>query len=415
MRKVFIINHYATEMFFNHGGRHYYFAKYLLQKGYDVTIFCASTVHNSDKNIEITSGKCKTDAVDSIPYVFVKTPPYAGNGMKRIKNMVTFYRNLFPVTKKYAEKYGRPDVILASSVHPLTLVAGIKIAKKWKIPCICEVRDLWPETFVAYKIKSKSNVMVKLLYRLEKWIYRKSDSLIFTMEGASDYLYEWGLEDLISQNKIHYINNGIDLDEFYYNKEHYQIVDKDLNNLNIFKVVYTGSIRKVNNLGLLLDVAKIINNKKIKFLIWGDGDELEFLKERLIKENIKNVIFKGKVEKKYIPYIVSLADLNIIHNTPSPIFRFGISANKLFDYLAAGKPILADFSCRYNPIIEYSAGIEIENPTSEDIAEEIDKFSFMNTEEYERYCRNSLKASRNFDFKVLTEKVIDILENMNSK
>ena len=92
-----------------------------------------------------------------------------------------------------------------------------------------------------------------------------------------------------------------------------------------------------DNVGVLLDAAKKISNLRVKFLIWGAGDELEALQKRVADEHIENVVFKGRVEKKYVPYIVSRADVNIAHNTASPLFRFGISFNKLFEYLAAGK------------------------------------------------------------------------------
>ena len=409
--KIWIINHYAVPTKYYPLARPANFAKYLIRMGHSVTIFAASTVHNSDINLIQDHNLFKVEEIDGIQYVYIKDRDYQGNGINRIINMFLFPLRLPKVCKNFE----KPDAIIAVSATPMTCMAGLKLAEKFECKGIAEVADLWPESFVSYGLIKKKNPLLKIMYEYEKRMYMKADDIIFTMEGAYDYIRERRWENKIGKEKLHYINNGVDLEAFNANKEKYKIDDDDLKNPEIFKVIYTGSIRMVNNLGLLLDVAKIVNNKKIRFLIWGDGDELEFLKERLIKENIENVVFKGKVEKKYIPYIVSLADVNIIHNTPSPIFRFGISANKIFDYLAAGKPILADFPCRYNPIIKYSAGIEVENPTSENIADVIDKFSFMNTEEYERYCRNALKASKNFDFKVLTEKVIDIFKNMNSK
>lgn len=405
------MNHYATNTFFDHGGRHYYFTKYLMREGYDVTVFCASTVHNSDKNIEVPTGKYTVDFVDRIPYVFVKTPSYTGNGKKRIQNMFSFYRNLFPVTKSYGKETGWPDVILASSVHPLTLVAGIKIAKRLGIPCICEIRDLWPETLVAYGMVSRTNLLIKLLYRLEKWIYEKSNAIIFTMEGGYDYICERKWNKKIGKSKVHHINNGIDLNVFHQNRKNFKINDTDLENPDIYKVVYTGSIRKVNNLGLLLDVAKEIENHKIKFLIWGDGDERPDLEKRVKDEKIDNIIFKDKVDKKYVPYIVSKADLNIMHSTLSPIFRFGISANKMFDYLAAGKPLVSDFPCKYNPSVKYRAGIDVQNPTPKNIANAIETMFSMSDEEYRQYCYNAAKAAEKFDFKVLTKKLLDIIKN----
>jgi glycosyltransferase involved in cell wall biosynthesis len=192
-KNIWIWNHYATGMFNNRGGRHYWFAENLIKKGYKPTIFCANTHHNSSSIVEVGDKKYVTDIADSIPFVFVKTYPYSGNGIKRIMNMGMFYKNLFPVSKEFSKTYGKPDIILASSVHPLTLVAGIKIAKKFGVPCICEVRDLWPESFVAYGIIKKNNPILKLLYAGEKWIYQNADKLIFTMEGGRDYIIDKGL------------------------------------------------------------------------------------------------------------------------------------------------------------------------------------------------------------------------------
>src|SRR5699024_8316560 len=129
----------------------------LIKQGYDVTIFCANTYHNKSEYINTKNKKYATDIVDNISFVFVKTTPALGNGVDRIKNMILFYRNLFPVAKEYSKLNKKPDVILASSVHPLTMVAGIQIAKKFKVPCICEVRDIWPEAIFAFnKVKEKS-------------------------------------------------------------------------------------------------------------------------------------------------------------------------------------------------------------------------------------------------------------------
>ena len=163
------------------------------------------------------------------------------------------------------------------------------------------IADLWPESIVAYGIAGPHNPAVLALRRLEKWIYKKADALVFTMEGAYDYIVEQGWDKEISRSKVHYINNGVDLEQFDYNKEHFPVDDPDLDDPDTFKVVYTGSIRKVNNLGLLLDAAKCVNDPCVKILIWGDGDEREALEQRVRDENISNVVFKGSVEKKYIP------------------------------------------------------------------------------------------------------------------
>ena len=412
-RNIWIWNHYATNTWFDQGGRHYNFAKFLADAGYVPVIFCASTLHNSSRQVD-TGGKLWVEKTDSVcPYVFIKTRLYTGNGKQRILNMIDFYRNVKKAGKEYAKTHGKPDVIYASSVHPLTLVAGIQMAKYFNVKCICEVRDFWPESIVVYSTRfTKSNPLIKLLYMGEKWIYKKADSLIFTMEGAYDYIVEQNWEQEIPRSKVHYINNGVDLDAFRYNRDHFQIKDPDLQNPDFFKVVYTGSIRRVNNLGLLLDAAKEVTDPKVRFLIWGDGDERAMLEQRVRDEGISNVVFKGRVEKNYIPDIVSRADLNIAHNTPMRLFRYGISFNKLFEYLAAEKPVLCDFQCPYNPAIQCKAGICVENPTSKSIAASIEQMSRLSAEANERYCKAAKSTAEVYDFKNLTKKLVEVIEGL---
>lgn len=413
-KNIWIMNHYATNMFQEKAGRHYWFSKCLLEEGYKPTIFCASTIHNSDKQIKMSKAKFLTKIVDNIPFVFVKTTPYSGNGLKRIMNMICFYKNLFSVTKKYAKRYGKPDVILASSVHPLTLVAGIKIAKKFGVQCICEVRDLWPESIVEYGNLKRNSIIAKILYKGEKWIYEKADKLIFTMEGGKDYIInqKWDIEHhgLIDTKKVYHINNGIDIELYDNNKKMNVINDEDLVDVQNFKVIYTGSIRHVNKVEKILDVAKILSNYNIKFLLWGAGDQVDILKKRVEDEKINNVVFKGFVDKKYIPYITSNADLNIILGENSFLFQYGGSLNKMFDYFASGKPLLSTFTMGYSLIDSYKAGIELTDSSSVSIADNILYFANLDEETYNDYCDNAHRAARDYDFRNLTLKLINIIE-----
>lgn len=129
-QKIWLMNHYAADMFRDKAGRHYWFARKLKEKGYDPTVFCANTYHNKLSGIPINNGKYTVKKDNNIPYVFVKTHMSQGNGLGRIRNMLGFYFNLFPTAKKIVKADGKPDVIIASSVHPFTMVAGIQIARK---------------------------------------------------------------------------------------------------------------------------------------------------------------------------------------------------------------------------------------------------------------------------------------------
>ena len=415
---IWIMNHYASGMYFDHGGRHYNFAKYLRRAGYAPVIFSANSKHGKAERFLETDALWEERIAEEIdtPFVFVRARTYTGNGKQRVLNMIDFYRNVKKAAKEYAAQHGKPDVIYASSVHPLTLVAGIQLAKQFGVKCVCEVRDLWPESIVAYSDRfTKNNPLIKLLYRGEKWIYEKADAVVFTMEGGYDYIVEQGWGKEIPRSKVHHINNGVDLELFDYNREHFRVEDPELDDPKVFKVIYTCSIRRVNNLGLLLDAAKCVKDPRVKLLIWGDGDEREALERRVRDEKIANVEFKGRVEKKYVPSIVSRANLNFAHNAPSPLFRFGISFNKLFDYLAAGKPVLCDFPCPYNPAVTYGAGIEVSGTQPQQIAKAIDALVTSAEQEWQSYCANARRAAEDYDFKRLTDKLIAVIESITEK
>lgn len=412
-KNIWMWNHYATNMIEDKAGRHYWLAENLLLNGYKPTIFCASTLHNSDKNIDTEESVFTKKKSGHIPFVVVKTPQYSGNGKKRMINMISFYKNLFPTAKRYAKENGKPDLIVASSVHPLTLVAGIKIAKKLGVPCVCEVRDLWPESLVAYGALKRNSIIAKILYQGEKWIYKNANAVIMTWEGGKQYITDQGWNSEIDLNKFYHISNGVIIDTFDRNSQEYEINDSDLNNRTYKNIVYTGSIRKVNNLGLLLDAAKIIQEKDdiIRFLIYGSGDEKNKLERRCHDEGIINVIFKGSVEKRVVPSILKKSYANILHNSSTSLNKYGQSQNKFFEYLAAGKCVIQTYSTGYSILEKYSCGISATEQTPDRIAKIV--LDICSNEEMAKHMGvNARQAAHEFDFKKLTSNLVDIINNV---
>lgn len=408
---IWIIDHYSVPIKYYPLARQRNFAKYLIKKGHSVTIFAASSVHNSYVNLIEDNADYREYFDDEIKYVLVKCHSYQKNGLKRIFNMFEFAYKL----KRVCDGYSKPDIVIATSMTQLACAQGIRLARKYGCKVIAQITDLWPETIVSYGVASRNNPIVVMLRFLEKWTYKNADKIIFSMEGAYDYIKEQGWDMDIPRGKVYFINNGVDKSDFTYNANEYVLDDEDLKDDSYFKVIYTGSIRKVNNLDKILDVAKNIQKKYIKFIIFGDGDERSRLEKRLIEENIKNVIFKGKVDKKFIPYIVQCADLNYAHNDQSSIFRYGISFNKIFDYFAAGKPIISDFYANYNPIAMEKAGINVQSGDPIKIAYAIEELSQLSDDDYKAYCSNAKAASEKYDFKRLTDYLEEIICDLVNK
>ncbi len=419
--KVWLMNHYASNMYRDKAGRHYWFAQQLIEQGYDVTVFCSTTLVNGEELLSTENEKMTVKETDGIPFVFVKTIPAHGNGVKRIENMALFYKNLFPATLTYAKEHGKPDIIIASSVHPLTMVAGIQIAKRMKIPCICEIRDLWPEAIFQFGKSKENSLLGKALIKGEHWIYKKADALIFTKEGDTDYLKEkrWTTTQGgdIDLRKCHYINNGVDIAACEKRSRTMILDDPDLDDMARFNVTYIGTVRPVNNVGSLLDAAKLFKETgeydDIQFLIYGDGSQLQELRERVNKEMLDNVKLKGFVNRQYVPYILSKSSINMLNYSQNQYnWTRGNSSNKLFEYMASGKPIISTIHMGYSIIKRYNCGIELGSATPEALAKEIMRFHDMNEEERDQIGRNAREGAKDFDFTVLTEKLIRVIESV---
>ena len=414
-KKIWIMNHYAGSMFFDKGGRHYNFAKYLRRAGYEPVIFCANSIHGKRKAYFDDKGLWHEHMAEEIdtPFVFVKARLYQGNGKQRVLNMIDFYRNVKKTAKQYAKEHGTPDIIYASSVHPLTLVAGIQLAKHFGVKCICEVRDLWPESIVAYSKRfTKSHPLIKILYQGEKWIYKKADQIIMTWPGGYDYIQNQGWEKEISPQKISYISNGVDLQALCFDEE--QVKEECARWPGGQKIlIYAGSVRKVNNLKLLVEAAEELQNRGnhgVCILIYGSGDEQEYLEREVQEKHLTNIRFMGRVEKKKIPALLKNAYATVLHNTSTILDRYGQSQNKFFEYLAVGKPILMTYTVGHSVIRERQCGMEIEKQTAVEIADAIEGLCALDEHVYETFCRNSAAASKDFDFEKLTDKLINVIE-----
>lgn len=413
------MNHYAGDMYFNKGGRHYWFAKYLHRKGYKPVVFCCNAQHNK-QGYYVDTDKLwveqKAEEIDT-PWVFIQARTYDNNGKDRVLNMIDFYRNLKKTAKEYAGLHGKPDVILASSVHPLTLVAGLKLARHFRVKCICEVRDLWPESIVAYSARwTRTHPLMRILYCGEKWIYCKADAVVMTWPGGYDYIRDQGWTAQIPEDKVVYISNGVDLEEF----EKKCISSGSCENLKstnreIVLFTYTGSIRQVNNLQMLVDAAAILQESGYRnALIWiyGDGDQREILTQQVREMGLNNIEFRGSVPKNEIPQILHQSEVLILHNSSTILDKYGQSQNKFFEYLASEKPILMTYSVGHSVVKTERCGIELSNQSPLEIASAIEKMAEQKDFELEEFKRNCARAKKKYDFKILTEKLIGVIEQV---
>lgn len=418
MRRFWIFNHYATTPKTGPLLRHFYFAEYLKEKGIETTVFAANELHQTGTSVDTMGKPYLRTEEEGVPFVFVKTSKYQGNGLSRVRNMLSFFFGLLRISKRYARQYGRPDLIMGSSAHPLTSIAGILAARRFHVPVIVEVRDLWPEAIFSFGKVKMNSLIGRALSAGEKWMYVHADAIVFTKEGDVDHIKEMGWDTAhggkIDLGKCYYVNNGVKLDDYYRSIREDILEDPDLEDDTTFKVVYTGTLRPVNNVDNLLDTAKLLQEHgDIRFLIFGSGNQLERLQERVREEHLDQVKLKGFVEKKYIPYILSRSSVNVLNYSQSHYnWSRGNSSNKLFEYMASGKPIISTVKMGYCILDHYQCGLSLEECTPRALADMILKIHDMPENTYARMAENARQGARDFDFSVLTERLYQVIERV---
>lgn len=403
-KKVWLVSHYAMPPHLEVRIKTIRYAQILQERGYDVLLVTASTIHNTDINLITDNSLYIEKEYEGLKYVHIACSNYKGSGLKRIVNMLQFQRRF----KNVMAKFEKPDVIVADC-NCINYRGLQKFAKKYGIAFVTEVRDLWPLSIVEYMGISDKNPVIKYLNGQEKRMYKNSDAIIFSMQGGRDYIVEKNWQKSVDLNKIFYINNGIDVEAQERQAKENAFPDPDLDD-DSFKVIYCGSIRKVNNVGKLIEAAELLKeNRDIKFLIYGDGTQREEL-ETYCKENgVGNVIFKGYVDKKFVPYICTKAGANIISVKQTGVSKYGVSWNKLFDYMNAGKPIISTVKVNFDLIEANECGISCENQDVSTIADAILKIKNCKKTDYDKMCYNAKQAAKQFDFKVLTDKFEQVI------
>ena len=410
-RHVWIVNYYSTPPEFTVNERHLKFAHYLQEAGYKVTIFSASFLQ--DRNVKLVKGNKKFEFIRYGEFLFchIKVRPYKGNSFSRMFSIFQFAWRILR-NRKYFEK---PDVILHNMHAPFDYPI-CTCAKRLKARYIAEEWDLWPEYFVTFGLISAKNPVMKWAYGKERKMFEAASDIVFSFAGGLNYLKskKWtrDIGGKIDPDKVHYINNGVSIRDFNDNKNAYTLSDPDLENENVFKIVYLGSIRLVNDIKQLIDaVALLKGQKEVRLLIYGDGNQREGLIEYCRDNFIDNVLFKEKrIPLSYVPYVLSDSDLNFL-NYQKGFGDYGISSGKLFQSLAAGKPLVCNIPIVYDDVItDNQLGVAENLDTPRKYADAILKVYNLDSGEYELMCQRVKEAAKRFDYEVLSNNLIDIIE-----
>lgn len=410
MKNIWLVNKYAMPPQYESRLRTIKFAHYLQKMGYKVTIFGSSVMHNMDLDLIKDVSKYIERQYDDLNFVHIKSCKYKKTaGISRIWSDIQFHYRLV----KIAPKMEKPDVVVATTT-PLFANPILNYCKKHGIKYITESLDWWPDDFVDFGLVSAKNPVMKYLFWRAKKNYVESDATVISCKGCHQYFVDkkWDKEQggPVDLAKVYYINNGVDLSDFNAWKGQYIIDDEDLKT-NKKLVIYLGSIRYANNIIQLIKAVECLKNRKdTLFLLYGDGEDREPLIKYCEEHQLTNVKFKDKwIAPKYVPYVLSQSYLNILNYT-AHFGKYGISSSKMFQYMAAGKPIVCNVNIIYSDIVANNIGVCHDMKDEQDYADAIESILDLPETVYNAMCERAREAVKEYNYPYLTKQMADVIE-----
>jgi len=405
--RILIINHYAGGPDLGMEHRPWYLAREWQRMGHEVLIVSASFAHTRSQQPPAALTGSVTE-VSGVPVLYLSTPSYHGNGLRRVINIVTFLRRLHRRAGEIARGF-RPEVVIASSTYPPDIFPARRIARRSGARLVWEVHDLWPLSPMEMGGFSKWHPFVVWLQRGENHACRHAHKVVSLLPCTSEHLEQHGMDP----GKFVHVPNGILPEEWdtgaILPEEHQQEINR-MKGEGRLLIAYTGALGVANALTPLLEAAAMLQHLPVGWIIVGHGPEKEALQLKAASLGLNNLVFCPTVPKKVLPALLSRMDILYIGLHKHPLFRFGVSPNKLFDYMMAGKPVIQAIEAGNDPVGEAGCGITIpaDNPAA--IAGAVNKLAAASPEERKKMGDAGREyVLQNHSYPVLAKRFLDAI------
>jgi glycosyltransferase involved in cell wall biosynthesis len=353
--KILYINHYAGGPAYGMEYRCHYLAREWVRAGHQVTIVGASHSHVRSTQ-PVVPGDFAREVIDGVEMVWCGTPAYRGNGVGRVLNIAAFLRRLGQ-WRRWLDF--APDVVIASSTYPADIGPARRIARRHGAKLVWEVHDLWPLSPIELGGMPRWHPFIVWMQAAENAACRHADVVVSMLPKADAHLREHGMQ----ADKFVYVPNGIDPQEWQVQAaalpETHAAALREARAQGHLVVGYAGAHGLANALGSLLDAAALMRDEPVTWLLVGTGPEKAALQQRVAAEGLGRVQLLDPVPKACIPTLLAAMDLLYIGLQREPLFRFGISPNKLMDYMMAARPVVCAIDAGNDIVGEAGCGLTI--------------------------------------------------------
>ncbi len=351
---ILLINHYAGSLHLGMEFRPYYLAKKWNEMGHKTTIVGATYSHLRRNQPR----KAGWETIDGIEYLWLWTNKYQGNGFSRFLTMILFVVQLTILTFYLAWKT-KPHVVIASSTYPLDIFPAWLVARLSGAKLVFEIHDLWPLSPIELGKMSKWHPFILLMQLGEWFAYKTADKVVSILPATFEHVKKFGVQ---KESFVH-IPNGINLDD--YNNplpipKHLQLLINREKKQGRALIGYAGAIGVANALDILVKSAFELRKENLAFIVVGDGQELANLKSTTKSLKLNNFYLIGRINKLEVHNFLQQMDFLYFGTQDKPIYRFGMSFNKMYDYMMAGKPIIQSINTNSDIVKKAKCGFTSE-------------------------------------------------------
>jgi glycosyltransferase involved in cell wall biosynthesis len=396
---IWMINQYAGSPRHGMEYRHYQLARALSEQGHRVVVVSGTRSHLFTRPPEVRNAFTR-EVIDGVTYCWVGVPRYdRAISVRRVLNMAAFALRL---TRLPVARLPVPDAILVSSPSLFPLPVAARWARRFGARLVFEVRDVWPLTLRELGGLSERHPLVAVMQRFEDYGYRRADAVVSVLPAAEAHMVSRGMDP----QKFHYVPNGIDLSATRPQSSAPAV--QEAIKPGMFTVGFVGTLGRANVLETLIDAARLLAGDEIEIVIVGQGPERDQLMARAA--DVPNVTFVGSIPKEQVGAAIALFDACYVGYRRSPLYRFGVSPNKLYEYMAAGRPILFAADAANQPVREADCGPTLAPEDPEALAAAIRALAVASPDERARLGANARAyVERRHDYARLADDLADIL------
>jgi glycosyltransferase involved in cell wall biosynthesis len=402
---ILTLNHYAGSPSMGMEYRSYALSRELNARGHHCAIVAGTYSHLRQRNPEQASAGVRRTSVEEVDWYWIPTGRYQGNGVRRVASMLSFAMKTWLSAKRLAMEQ-RPDVVIASSTYPLDIYAAARIARIAGASLVFELHDMWPLTPRLIGGLSGRHPFIRIMQYAEDYYCRHADLVVSVLPNAIEHLASRGL----TPDRYAVVPNGVDVVPSHESQaapESHLAVFRSARAAGRFVVLYAGSLGLSNRLDALLRADGLLNDVPVEVVIMGKGPEMETLKCLAFNLGLQNVSFLSPVPRCQLHGLLALADVAYAGIGASPLYRYGISLNKLYEYMMAGACVLfAGAADVFNDVVaEAGAGVSVAHAFPEDIADGVRRLYALTREERAELGRSGADyCERQFTYGVLAER-----------